>query len=127
MYSPGSLKVAVTVPLPEYGWPTWPPVSVSSLGRPFSGAKVTFPGPRYLDHIAVTGGRGLRIGAFVPLVYLASSFAQSGSSMGVLAVAVRCGAFETAAIGPWIAGPFCSNFNDGGVLPTAASSKGLTL
>src|SRR4051794_20555440 len=102
MYSPGSLKVAVTLPLPAYGWPTCPPEMVSNFGLPFSGSKVTLPGPRYFDHSAVTGGRGLRIGAFVPLVYLASSFAHSWSGIGVFTVAVRGSAFAIEAIGPWM-------------------------
>ena len=45
-------------------------------------SNVTAPGPRYFDHRTVTGGRGVVIGALVPLVYFMSSDAQSVNKSG---------------------------------------------
>jgi len=58
------------------------------------------PGPRYLDHLTMTGGRGVVRGALVPLVYFMSSVAQSVNIIGDEVDAVRPGAAPTCAIGP---------------------------
>ena len=82
---------------------------------------------RNFDQSAVTTGRLPRIGAFVPLVYFASSLTQSGRGIGVFTLAVLATASATEAIGPCTGVPPSSKRSTGGVLPTAASSNGLTL
>src|SRR5690349_4645989 len=125
-YSPGSLNLAVAVVCPLYGSLTLPPASVFISGRGLS--NVTVPGPRYFDHDTLTGARLPVSGALVPLVYLASSSAQSGRSSGLATDVVRDSARCIDAIGPCIGGAFCSNMcRTGGLLPTASSSNGLTL
>src|SRR5262249_22550507 len=88
-------------------------------------SKVTAPGPRYFDQINVTGGRGVVSGALVLLVYFISSVTQSVTANGADNEAVRFGAPASAATGPWIGCPFCSNRITGGVLLTEISAKGL--
>src|SRR5947208_2693484 len=73
----------------------------------------------------VTGGRGLVIGALVPLVYFMSSVVQTVIGSGVPAAAFRTGATASVAIGPWSALPPCSNRIIGGVLCTEISENGL--
>ena len=75
-----------------------------------------------------TGGRGVVIGAFVPLEYFASSSAQSGITSPDATEAVFAIAFETNATGPWRGVAFSSNSrNAGGVLPISRPVKGLML
>ena len=69
-------------------------------------SNATVPGPRYFDHVTVTGGRGFAIGALVLLVYFMSSVAQMVSGSGADNEAVRLAACATVAIGPWIVDPF---------------------
>src|SRR5688500_14899835 len=99
MYSPGSPNVAVVAPLPRNGSSGLPPVRISTSG--LSLAKVTVPGPRYVDHRTSTGGRGFNIGALDPLEYFASSSVQkaSGSGVATRVVRVRAGRL-TIATGP---------------------------
>ena len=93
--------------------------------RGFALSKVTEPGPRYFDQVSVTGGRCVDTRVPVPLKYLMSSVIQSVNSRGADNEAVRAGALARVAIGPWIAGPFCSNRITGGVLLADISMKGL--
>src|SRR5262245_60807176 len=102
-----------------------PPARTSSAGCALS--NVTGPGPRYLDQVSRTGGGGFRKGAFVPLVYFASSLAQTVSARGLLTVAVFARVLAIDAVGPSSAGPFSSNLIAGGLLPTALSTKGLMM
>src|SRR5262245_38574894 len=121
MYSPGALNFAFTVALPLN---TAGPSSFSNTG--FTLSNVTSPGPRYLDQCRITGGGGLRCGAFDPLEYLASSDAHTGSDSPAAMVAVRAMPLAIMAIGPWIVGAVASNLISGGLLPTAMSVNGLT-
>src|SRR5262245_59747525 len=95
----------------------------STSGRALS--KVTAPGPRYFDQRAITGGRGVLIGALVPLVYFPSSAVHTVTANGEVIEALRPGAFARFAGGPWVGVPFSSNRSCGGVLPTAISLNGL--
>ena len=117
----GLQKVAVVVALPLKA-PS-PDSSFSTSGATLS--NVAAPGPRYFDQRKVTGGRGLVIGALVPLVNFMSSAAQTVSSRGADSDAVRAGALARIASGPWTAGPAGSKRMAGGVLPTAISLNGL--
>src|SRR3954462_1233394 len=98
MYSPGSLNFAVVVALPLNGSSCLPPLITSTFG--LSESNVTLPGPRNFAHASVTTGRGRVIGALVPLVYFASSFAHTGRASPCATVAVRASAFDAAATGP---------------------------
>src|SRR6188768_151938 len=119
MYSPGALNFAFTVALPLN---TAGPSIFSNVGL----SNVTWPGPRYFVQCRITGGGGLRCGAFDPLEYFASSDAHTGSDSPAAIVAVRAMPLATMAIGPWIVGPVASNLITGGLLPTAMSVNGLT-
>src|SRR6187455_2121220 len=113
MYSPGALNLALIVALPLN---IAGPSSFSKTGGCLS--NVTSPGPRYFIQCRITGGGGLRCGAFDPLEYFASSDAQTGSARPADMVAVRAIAFAIMAIGPWMVGPIASNLMIGGLLPT---------
>ena len=100
------------------------PPGVFSTGG-FDLSNVTLPGPRNFDHVSRTGGGGLRCGALVPLVYFSSSDAQSVRGSAVDTSVVRIRAVASDATGPWIGGPFCSNWRTGGVFLAAISLNGL--
>src|SRR4029077_2092868 len=119
------LNVTFVVAFPLKGGPPLPDDGICTTSG-FALSNATVPGPRYFDHVSVTGGRGFVIGAPVPLVYFMSSVAQTVSGSGADNEALRLAACATVAIGPWLVGPFCSNRMTGGVLPTAISMKGLT-
>src|SRR5436190_23981349 len=91
----------------------------------FALSSVTVPGPRYFDTVIVAGGRGVLIGALVPLVYFMSSAAQMSSANGEEIDAVRVGADARSASGPWMPFPAGSKRITGGVFPTAISLNGL--
>src|SRR5271156_4699284 len=88
-YSPGSLNEAVVEALPLKTNFGSPPSSFSATG--FSLAKVTFPGPRYLDQVMVTG-MGPRLRGLAPEFenHLPSSETHTVSGSGLLTVASRC-------------------------------------
>ena len=69
-------------------------------------SNVTRPGPRYFDQVRTTAGGGFRSGALVPLVYFASSAAQTVSGMDADDEVERAGAFSRSPFGPWMAVPF---------------------
>src|SRR5579872_1916106 len=119
MYSAGALKVAVVVDLPVNG--NWTSVRwiFSTSGLVLE--KVTSPGPRYLLQVKTTGPARLRGGAPEEVVSLASSEAHTVSGTGVPTLAV----FSTVRpCGPCTVGPCSSKLRTGGLLCTAASSKG---
>src|SRR6185503_14241296 len=98
MYSPGSLNVTVVDALPVYGSSTFPPLSVSNFG--FAVPNVTTPGPRYFDRVTFTGGGAFRMGAFVPVLYFASSSTRRSSGIGIPTAAVRANGLDGPATGP---------------------------
>jgi hypothetical protein len=104
-YSPGSLNVTFVVAFPLKGGAPLPDDGDCSTSG-FALSNATVPGPRYFDHVTVTGGRGFAIGALVLLVYFMSSVAQMVSGSGADNEAVRLAASATVAIGPWIVDPF---------------------
>src|SRR5262245_7659185 len=127
-YSPASANLTFVVARPLNDPPALVPgvpvVEIFSIsGRGLS--KVTVPGPRYFDQRAMTGGRGVLIGALVPLVNFPSSDAHTVSANGDAIDAVRAGAVARFASGPCVGAPFSSNRICGGVLPTAISLNGL--
>ena len=79
------------------------------------------------DTTRLTGGRGLVIGPFPPVLYNASSSAQIVRGRGVPTVAVREIAFASEMPGPENFGPFSSNHISGGRLksPFGLSSDDL--
>src|SRR5208282_1946744 len=88
-YSPGSENVAVVVAFPLKTNFASPPSSFSAAGFSFENA--TSPGPRYLDHVTVTG-IGPRLRGFAPEFenHFPSSETQTVSGRGCIAAVVWC-------------------------------------
>src|SRR5262249_22327272 len=94
----------------------------------FELSNFTSAGPRYMAQDTLTGGRGVVIGAFVPVEYFASSSAQIGITRPDATVAVFAIAFEVNAMGPCAGAAFSSKrCSEGGVFPISSPENGLTL
>src|SRR2546428_2828447 len=104
----------VVAAFPLYGSIGLPPLSASNFTR--ASTTFTAPGPRYFEIVTFTGGFDDVIGALAPVLYLASSSAQSSSGIGVPTVAVREMALARVAAGPVNDGPVCANRSTGGRL-----------
>src|SRR2546428_13565239 len=104
----------VVAAFPLYGSIGLPPLSASNFTR--ASTTFTAPGPRYFEIVTFTGGFDDVIGALAPVLYLASSSAQSSSGIGVPTVAVRGRALGGGAAGPVNDGPGAADAGTAGRL-----------
>src|SRR5580698_5277835 len=116
MYSPGSVKVALVIPLPLNGAE---PANFSTAG--LSAPNVTSAGPRNMTHFNVTGEPKSFGRTPDELVNFASSDTQTVSGRGLPTFAARA---TDNPCGPCTDWPFSSKLSTGGVFPTAASMSG---